>query len=423
MPPLSSLSHSSSPFTPRRIVATCAVVFVMLSLLICSSSLWEHLDAGEIMVRQHPISGNLTVFTTPGVKWQGFGSVTKYRKRDQFWFSPKHNGDALKTRFNDGAHADITGSIAWEMPLDESHLIELHSKYGSMDAIEQQLIRTVVQKSVYMTGPLMASAESYAARRNDLLSLIDDQIRHGVYSTSAHDDVVTDELTGSRKTVRKVDLIASTDPVDFGHKRESVSPLESFGINIIPGTLSLDEVDYDETVEAQIQKQQEAIMQVQTAIATARMAEQKALTVEKEGQALAASAKWEQEVKNATINAEAEQRNKTATLDLKTAELKKQATILLAEGEAQSRKMVMDADGALEKKLQAYIEVNRVYAEAMAKYQGAWVPAVMMGAGDGAAPQNGAMDFINLLAVKAAKDLAIDLSIESKTAVAAAASK
>jgi len=39
----------------------------------------------------------------------------------------------------------------------------------------------------------------------------------------------------------------------------------------------------------------------------------------------------------------------------------------------------MEADGALEKKLDAFIKVNKVYAEAVQGYQGSLVPTVIMG--------------------------------------------
>jgi len=43
----------------------------------------------------------------------------------------------------------------------------------------------------------------------------------------------------------------------------------------------------------------------------------------------------------------------------------------------------MEADGALEKKLQAYIEVSKLYASAIKDYKGHWVPGVVMGGGNG----------------------------------------
>jgi hypothetical protein len=65
----------------------------------------------------------------------------------------------MPVRFNDGGHATMKGSVQFEMPLDVQHLNEIQYKFGSEDAIKTQLIQTVVNKSVYMSGPLMSSRE------------------------------------------------------------------------------------------------------------------------------------------------------------------------------------------------------------------------------------------------------------------------
>src|SRR6185437_14888447 len=88
------------------ITATTAVI-TLGGLALCSSAVFAVNDASTVMVIQSPIAGTLNWYTTPGVKWRGFGKVTTYPKRDQFWFSNKgdqgKNGDeSLKIRFNDG---------------------------------------------------------------------------------------------------------------------------------------------------------------------------------------------------------------------------------------------------------------------------------------------------------------------------------
>jgi len=174
--------------TPKRMFGAGLLVILIIVAFFCSFSLIENNDAEEIMVIQSPVSGELTWHTTAGMKWQGFGKVTTYQKRSQFWFSDQDDqgselNQSIKVRFNDGGHGQISGSIAWEMPIDNANLTALHTKYGSQHAIEQQLVRTVVEKSVYMTGPLMSSKESYAERRNELIRFIEDQITLGVYKT------------------------------------------------------------------------------------------------------------------------------------------------------------------------------------------------------------------------------------------------
>ena len=99
-------------FSLRKMVSSGIAVVVGLFFVIGAISSFEYLDAGNIMVIQSPFAGNLTWYTTPGVKWQGFGKVTKYPKRTQFWFSysveqGKKVDESIPIRFNDGGHGRI----------------------------------------------------------------------------------------------------------------------------------------------------------------------------------------------------------------------------------------------------------------------------------------------------------------------------
>jgi regulator of protease activity HflC (stomatin/prohibitin superfamily) len=289
------------------------------------------------------------------------------------------------------------------MPVDDTHLTLVHTRYGSEPAIEQQLIRTVVEKSVYMTGPLMSSKESYAERRNDLLQYIEDQVQNGVYRTETQQERQPDPMTGQLKTINVVKLVTLNGQI----LRSDESPLRAFGIKTF--NPSINEIRYDPTVEAQITAQQKAIMDVQTAVAEAKKAEQAAITAEKSGQAEAARAKWEQEVIKAKEVTAAQQRLQVAELDAEAAAQKKKKDVLEGEGEATRRQLIMNADGALDHKLATYLEVQRVYADAIKGYQGNWVPSVVMaGSGQGGST-NGAMALLDLIGAKTAMDMGLDL--------------
>lgn len=397
-----------------RLVKVLVVAFGLALGLVAVFAVFEHLDAKDIMVVQAPLTGKLSVHTDPGVKWQGFGTVTKYRRRSQYWFSAKPDqgsklDQSIKVRFNDGGHATISGSIAWEMPIDEPHAIAIHKKYGSHAAIEQQLVRTVVEKSVYMTGPLMSSKESYAERRNDLLRYIEDQIQGGVYQTRTETTKDQDPITGQTRTVSVVKLLVDAKGAIL---RQDESPFSEFGIRTY--NPSINDIVYDRIVEQQIAAQQRAIMEVQTAAAEAKKAEQRVITVAKEGEAKAAEAKWEQERVKAQQVTEAEQRLAVAELDRKTAEQRRQEQILLGEGEASRKRLVMQANGALEEKLHAYIEVNRLYADAWKGYQGQLVPSVVMAQGGPGTAGSGVNQMIELLTTKTALDLGLDMRTPKK---------
>ena len=375
-----------------------------IAALFLSFMVFESVGAKEITCIQYP-TGSLKFVTTPGPTFQGFGSVTSYDRMSTYEFE-------IPVRFNDGGHGTIFGSINYELPTDNEHLYLLHTKFGSQNAIQKQLIEVVVNKSVYMTGPLMSSKESYAERRTSLINYIEDQIQNGVYKTTQRDIKTKDPITGSEKTVTVVEITLD----EHGNPlRQEKSVLGTYGIRT--SNFAVTKLPYDETVENQIKQQQELTMKVQTAVASAKEAEQRAITVAKEGEANAAKAKWEQEVIKAKEVTQAQQQLEVAVLNAKAAEQTKREQILLGEGEGTRKKLVMQADGGLDPKLQTLKDINRMWAEAFSKFQGNLVPSVIMGDNGGKVPSS-ANDLISLLMARNANQLGLDMSVTGRAATA-----
>jgi len=372
---------------------------LFLVFLATFSKIVENLNADKVMVIQNPITGHLTWYTAPGIKWQGFGRITKFIKLETYEFR-------IPVRFNDGGHGTIVGSVNYEIPLDTEHLTALLVKYGSQAAIQKDLVEVVTNKCVYMTGPLMSSKESYAEKRTSLIFYIEDQIRNGVYKTTQEEVKTKDPITGADKTVTVAKIVIDKDGQPL---RQEEAVLGVYGIKT--SNFAVTELPYDEAVEGQIKQQQSITMAVQTAMAKAKEAEQNAITVGKEGEAAAMKAKWEQEVIKAKAVTEAQQKLEVARLDRQAAEQEKGRLILLGEGEAQRKRLVMGADGALTQKIDAYVKVNEMYADAIAKYGGNWVPTIVNGEGKAG---GGAQDMINALTLKSLKDLGLDMSISGK---------
>ena len=147
----------------KLFLGTAALVIVLMVAL--SGSLFENVDAGKICVIQAPVSGELTIHFNQGLKYQGFGKVTNYNKETEYSFSSAvdkgtRTDESISIRFNDGGKARISGSFRYELPRLREQMVELHSKYGSQEAVDQELVRTIIEKAVYMTGPLMSSKQS-----------------------------------------------------------------------------------------------------------------------------------------------------------------------------------------------------------------------------------------------------------------------
>jgi hypothetical protein len=373
-------------------------------------SVGEDVSAGEIVVIQYPISGDLKVVKEAGWTGQWWGTATHYKKSTQYWFTADkqkgENNDSDEPRtnnslpiiFNDGGSGSVSGSIRYDMPLDDQSIIKIHSTYGSQEAIENQLIRPVMQKSIYFSGPLMSSKESYAEKKNELFAFIEDQASEGVYKTKSREVKGIDPLSEKEKTVTVVEILENA-----GVKlRQEVSPVKKYGM--VLGNLAINKIEYNDVVKAQIDAQQKSTMAVQTAIANAKKAEQDAITAQKQGEADAAKAKWEQEVIKAKLVTEAEQQLAVAQLEAQAAEETKRKEILLGQGEAERKRLVMNADGALDKRLEAQVRINELWAEAFAQYKGNFVPLYQSG-GSGSGGGSNALEFMEIMKANAAQQI------------------
>lgn len=380
---------------------TAALIVALMGALNCIT--W--LDAKHVMVVQS-VGGTMTTYTEPGPVPTWFGSVTKYPRQSQYAFSGSKEADAgpQTIRFSEGGHAQLSGALRWEMPLKPELLIQIQKDFGSAEALEQMLVAKALVNAIYFSGQMMTSTESSAERRSELLTVIEDQLKNGVYHTTTRQERAIDPLTKAERTISVVEIAKDKAGKPL---RSAVSAIGEYGISLVQTTIS--DIKYEKAVEDQINEQQKAKTQVQIAIANARRAEQEKLTVESQGAANAARAKWEQEVIAAKEVTAARQRLEVAKLDNEAAEQTKQREIKLGQGESERRKLVMQADGALTQKLEAYKAVNAMYANAIKEYKGAWVPNTYMGGGGANGSPNMATTFMELLTIKTAKDLNLDL--------------
>lgn len=407
-------------WTNRKVILVVLAVMVAVATPFFILNMWEDLDAKHIMVIQSPWAGDLDVFTAPGVKYQGFGTPTKYPLRSTYSFQPTDEElaknpnsvtNCKQVQFNDGGHAYVCGSVQWEMPLTPKDIIANHKNFGSPEGIQTSAVSKMLDSALYFAGPTMSSIESVAERKSDLVQYTSDQAEHGVYVTRTVMKEITDP-SGVKREVATAEIVRDGKGLPM---RQQGSILQEFNIRLLP--LSISRIKYDDVVAAQIAERQKATNQVQIAQANARRAEQEKLTTIAQGEANAAKTKWEQEAIKAKVVTEAQQRLEIATLDARAAEQYKREQILRGEGDAQRKQLVMNADGALDQKLHALVEINTQYADAIQKAApGAWTPTVVMG-GSGVSGGSAA-SLIELFTAKAARDLGIDMAIGGRAATA-----
>ena len=407
--------------------------------LICAGSIVETVEKGTYQVKQAAISGEMSAKMTPGLWMQNFGDIDPWPKAETYFFTHDNDtkGDvdedtSIEVRFNDGSMCKISGTLRIILPTTEADALKLVTERGhkTYADVQEKLIKPTLRNVLRSTANLMSARESYSEKRLDFITWSRDQIENGVYKTKAETKQVEDLVTGE-KTWKEVKTIRTNND---GTPMYEHNPMDNTGI--VLANFEIKSFVYEKKVQVQISAQQEARMAVETAKAEAEKAKQGELKAIAEGKMKVATAKYEkeQEKVKAVVDAQkmkevqeldaerdknvaviaGNQRKEVASLDRDAAKLKKEELILLGEGQAKQKKLVLEADGALEQKLKAFVEVNANYASAIKDYSGNWVPTTVLGGSGGTNGQmNGAQALIDLLTVKTAKDLSLDMSVKT----------
>jgi regulator of protease activity HflC (stomatin/prohibitin superfamily) len=327
-------------------------------------------------------------------------------------------------RYQDGGTGTVYGKARFSLPADEPTMLHLHKAFRSNNGVSQKLIKSVTEEGMNLTAGLMSSEEAYAEKRSIFTQWSNQQIAKGKFQTKLEKITTLDEST--TKTVTK-----NVPVISFGKDGLPVhlnSDLDDYGI-VVNG-FQITDWDFEPKTLQQIATKREATMAIITAIANAERAKQDAITSEEQGKANVMTAKYEKEVlkEQAIVDAEREKEVATiaatqlvevATQQKFEAEQKKlaakeykQEQILRGEGDGAYKRIVMEADGALQQKLATYEKVMDRMAQAVEKQK--WVPEIMMGTGGADRNGSAATDMINMLNVKVAKDLALDMSMSRK---------
>lgn len=402
----------------KRVKLLGVIVGIFAVVLIaCFPMLAEDMDKSKIGINQIPVTGTYEYWTDGGFQWQKFGNVSIYDKTSQIWFNEikkDENGNpytdssmenpAMTITYNDKGKGFVMGSVRVEMPLEAKYLERIQTHYGSQEKLIRDLVKQTLSKVVMSCGPLMSSLESVSEKRTDLISLITDQLNHGVYKTKVTTVKSINPLTGEEQLTK----IAETIPDSLapnGIKRQEESPFAFYGLKV--SQLAISDTDYENATKAQISKQREADMSIVTAKAKALEAAQRTIQIEEEGKASAAQAKWEQEKIKAVEVTKAQQAFEVAELQAKEANERAKKIIAEGKAEAEANRLKVQAGLTPQEAAEWQYKTTVGVAEALSKSEVKWVPDVMLGSSNG----SNAMDAVGL---KMVMDIADKLNKSKK---------
>ena len=419
------------------------VILLIILVMIFSGKIIENNDKTTYQIKQG-VFGKITCRMKPGPYFQNFGEIETWNKANSlFYTADKDTSDdvddnnSIRVRFNQGGLAHISSTMRVTMPVDKEQAKNLVvvDGYTNFKALEEKLLRPTVRKCQKRAASLMSAIESSKERRSEYEGFVIDQLENGYYVLADDRREVLDDVTGEKvwKTFKIVKQVKDKNVYES-------SPLVGRGIKI--DNYEIKSFGYEKKVTTQINEQRDMKMKIQTQKAQSALAEQDTLTVkatkekeliEKEYSEKIVTAQdteiAERDKKLKLIEADkrialqqkakevalvkANQKNEVATVNLKTDIINAKAKKITADADAYAKKAIMVADNALDKKLKADIEINRLWSNAHAKRA---VPTTVFGAsgGKGSYGDSDAKTFMKIMTANAAQTMNYDRSAKAR---------
>lgn len=315
----------------KQVATLVGVALLLVFGLGSMGKMVEFNDAGVYQVKQS-VSGELSCITTPGPYIQGWGTITSYKASEVFELSKEDNDEPIKVRFADGGTAVVSGSVQFIIPSDCNSLLEIHRYFQTSDTLRTRVLRQTFVEAVQQTAGLMKADDSYSTRRSEYPTLVEEQVRRGLFETIA---VEAKESDVDGNQFNDVNIVIKTDKA--GKKIiTKPSPLLKYGITIAQVTIK--DFDYDDTIDALIAKKKEAEQQKVVARSNAERSKQDKISAEQKALADVAIAKGAEEVEKIKAVTQAQKEFEVSQLnrkrveeDSKAAETKGRADALIAQ--------------------------------------------------------------------------------------------
>ena len=404
------------PTVSKKSIAAVIVTLVFLVVfLMLNPFSWN--DAGNRTVIERT-NGQQIVQFAPGIFYAGFFAKEK-EWPNQISVTYQDNAAKLELedngievgqimiRFSDATTANVKGITQFILPSDEKEMILIHNTHRTPQSLVVKRLAPYTKECLQSSAQLMSSEKHYGGGRAQMSQDFMDQLKEGVFLLRTEETLVFDSLAGERKRIyeTEIQIDAKAQP------KRKLSSIKEYGITVADAAIT--DVDYEEQVDQKLTKIIDAVTKSSISKQELMTAQQQTLTAKAKGEQALVEIEYQQKQEQTRQVVEAETRVKVAEQDKLQQHIAYDASILeakkikeLADAQAYARSRIMQADGALEMKLKAQVEVQKVWAEAFSKYTGAIVPQFQTGGG---VSTNGALNFMDIMTAKTAKDFALDM--------------
>jgi regulator of protease activity HflC (stomatin/prohibitin superfamily) len=393
-----------------------ALVLLILGLWFNPIS-WN--DAGyRTVVTQ--AGGNQFVQYKPGMFWAGlFSKQTEWPNQLTVSFrEDEADSDLDKSsmeigkipvRFSEGPAADLMGIVQFILPGDDQKMISIHNNHKTPEHLVKNRLMPYTRECLQNGSQLLTVQAHFGGGRAQLGQDFLDQLQNGAYLLDVRETTIKDSISNDTKTIYK--SFQKRDKQDNILRKYS-SMLE-YAITVADAQLT--DVDYSAQVDEMLSKNIESVSRASVSKQNLVTAQQEALTAKAQGERELVTIEYEKKKEQTAQVVAAQTIVEVAKQDLMAQKIKRSASVeeagkikTLADANAYEKARMIQADGALQQKLAAWTTSQEYWAKAFSEYQGAIVPQMQWGGNSNNI--NGATNFMELMGMKAARDLNLDLS-------------
>lgn len=345
----------------------------------------------------------------------------------------------IKLTMLDQVDALVQATARFQLPTEKELFLKIAHSYRTPENLLRTSLIPQFQETLKATSSLMGAEEYYSGGRTQFQNEFENQMKDGIFvvrriekstfvagrkgSANASKGTNQDDYDDGSKTIFVVEKVLDSQ----GQPIIKTSKSKSLGIIVVEARITdlepnaefaarmklKQKASADRAIarEQRIQEEEQKLLEVakgQRQIATtqaAALVEQISATTKAETSKQLAITEANKLKESAAINEE------RASILLAIARIDAEAVVVEAEAEAYKKKVLIEADNALQPKLDAWVKSQQYWASAFAQRN---VPVTTFGSGGNGAvgTDSDVTAFMNIMTMKAAQDLNVDLDIK-----------
>ncbi len=453
MPELSKLIPSKT-----GIVKIVTIAFGLLIFAIILSKSFFYAEPGYIY-HVRTVLGDEDVVTEVGYKFYPFGRYNSWKRAMTVQALKGSSGNMVRAEndtdnssaslppmsimFLDQVDAHAEATVRFAIPADHESFLNLAHEYRSPENLLRTALMPAFKETLQANASLMSAEEYYAGGRTEFNSEFEKQMSNGIFLVKREEI----QVKSNRKTKSSANAALGTEQDQYGEDIKTVFVVKKvldenglpkrkaqrfndFGITVVsalvtemrPNTKFVERMQLKQKASAdraiareqRVQEEEQRLLaiargerEVAERQATAKVDQiQKTTEAETEKQLAITSAR--------KVKAQAEIAKETAEILYEKAKIEADTKRTLAEAEAYQKKVILAADNALAQKLEAEIQIQKLWAQAFAQRK---VPTTVFGSGQSGAPVGSDSEvkaFMQMLTLDAAKRLNYEREVTKK---------